>query len=494
MKTILKLFSLKLVTSILGVFYTVLQVRYFGASRIIEVYFAAQSLVYLVTSIVQSGQLSEVFLPEYHKLNSITKGLGFKGLNVVINRMLIWGTLIILGVFLFADIFINILVPGFSSEDKEQATLIFRILLPYLYFQIVNSFFITVLNAEKKFGRAEILGVTNTIVNILCLLLLYEIFGIWALVISLLLGKIIEFFFYINQLYKIGYKYSFDFKIDEFNHLSFFKTMGSTILYVGSTQIYSIVLTAGMSFLPEGTLAVFRYVQNLAVKVKGLFIQPFITIFFTQYSNLLKKSKSVTSEFKKNIHSILNVNSILIIGTILLGYEILDFIWGGDKFDEENLNLAYIFLLFNTLGIVFSSIGSIYRKMAVSHHKAKKLYSLWVISQLLSALFSYFLIKYFKVNGLYYIIPINALLMGVASYIVYLTTKKPLKFNFFNKKTFVLFLFILVACLLRFFIGKSKISFQEIYTILTLTLATLILCSLPLYLTYKIFRNEKNIN
>ena len=72
-------------------------------------YFAAQTLVYLVTSLTQSGHLAEVFLPEYHKLEAIKKGLGFKGLNIVINRMFLFGTLILLFFFppllrYFADI------------------------------------------------------------------------------------------------------------------------------------------------------------------------------------------------------------------------------------------------------------------------------------------------------------------------------------------------------------------------------------------------------
>ena len=243
MKVLLKLFSLKFIAALLGVGYSILQVRYFGASRTIEVYFAAQSLVYLVTSLTQSGQLAEIFLPEYHTLNTIKPKLGFQGLNVVINRMLLWATLIMGIVFILAPYFILMLVPGFSPIDQAEATLMFRILLPYLFLQVVNSFFITVLNAEQKFGRAEFLGLTNTIVNILVLIVLYPKMGIWALVVSLLLGKVIEFSFYIIQLKKIGFRYHFLFSIPEFDHGSFFKTMQSTFLYVGATQFYSFVLT-----------------------------------------------------------------------------------------------------------------------------------------------------------------------------------------------------------------------------------------------------------
>ncbi len=150
--------------------YSILQVRYFGASRIVEVFFAAQSLVYLVTSLAQGGQLSEVFLPEYHRLNLISKGLGFKALNIVINRMFFLATILSIPIFFLAPIFIDVLVPGFSEGDKKMAVLIFRILLPCLYFQLFNLFFATVLNAEEKFEKAEVLGFTNVIINLICII------------------------------------------------------------------------------------------------------------------------------------------------------------------------------------------------------------------------------------------------------------------------------------------------------------------------------------
>jgi putative peptidoglycan lipid II flippase len=494
MNILLKLFSLKLITSLLGLLYSVLQVRYFGASRVIEIYFAAQSLIYLVTSLTQSGQLAEIFLPEYHKLNAIRKGLGFRGLNVVINRMFLWGSLIIAIVFIFSPFFINLLVPGFSVADKSEASLMFRVLLPYLFLQITNSFFITVLNAEEKFGRAEFLGVTNTIVNILALLLLYPFIGVWALIISLLLGKIIEFIFYCLTLFKLGFRYQLTMSTPEFDHRQFFKTMQSTFLYVGATQIYSIVLTASISFLPDGTYAIFKYVQNLSNKVKGLFIQPFMTIFFTKYSALLQKSRSVVNEFKKNIASVININIIIIIGTVLLGDFIIELIWGSKKFDKDNIELAYLFLVFNIGSVLISSVGGVYRKMAVAQGQGKRLYSLWGICQLLSAVSTYLLISNFSETGLFFIIPLNTFLMGLSSYMVYKKTKNAISYSFINRNNLIGMVLAVLAVLLKYETLNFSITVSKLSLIIFLIFSTLLLSSYPMLLTYKLLRNEEIIN
>ncbi|MBJ2174580.1 hypothetical protein JBL43_10055 [Aureibaculum sp. A20] len=488
MKILLKLFSLKLISSLLGLIYSIIQVQYFGASRTIEIYFAAQSLVYLVTSLTQSGQLAEIFLPEYHRLNNINSGLGYKGLNIVINRMVFFGTILMILIFVLAHYVVELMVPGFSQEEKDFAVLIFRILLPVLYLALINSFYITVLNAEERFGRAELLGLTNTIVNILVLVILYPFIELWALVISFILGKVIEFVFYVWQLYKNGYRFHWVLSMPEFDHISFFKTMQSTFLYVGATQFYSIVLTASISFLPEGVYAIFKYVQNLSNKIKGLFIQPFMTIFFTKYSLLLQKSQSVFKEFNKNMISIINVNAIVIIGTILLGDYILNLIWGGKKFTMNNVQLAYLFILFNIFAVLLSSLGTIYRKMAVAHGLAKKLYLYWVIAQLMSGVFSYVLIKYFKINGLLFIIPINVFLLGVTSYIVYLTTNNPIKFKLFSLNNFIAITLVGIAILIKYWFRDAILEENKIPMIFFFLLCVILLSLQPIVNTYKVLK------
>ena len=175
-------------------------------------------------------------------------------------------------------------------------------------------------------------------------------------------------------------------------------------MYV-STQIYSIVLTAAISFLTEGTYAIFKYVQNLRNKLNGLFMSPFITIFLPDIQNHYRNQNQY-SELNKNIESIINVNTIIIIGGVLIGDLFLEIIWGSSKFDNSDVKLAYMFLLFSICSILISGIGNIYRKMAVANERGKKLYNFWVISQLSSALFSYLLINYLSIYGLFFVIPL----------------------------------------------------------------------------------------
>ena len=132
MKIIVKLFSLKLLTSFLALAYSIIQVRYFGASRIIEIFFAAQSLIYLVTSLTQSGQLAEIFLPEFQRLNNIKKGLGFD-VKYYNYRIFLGMSDNFFGFYFY--LFLSIYWYQGFKRRQGISRINFRILLPYLFFR-----------------------------------------------------------------------------------------------------------------------------------------------------------------------------------------------------------------------------------------------------------------------------------------------------------------------------------------------------------------------
>lgn len=455
MKVLLKLFSLKLIAVLLGLLYSVLQVNYFGASRTIEIFFASQSLVLLITSLTQSGQLAEVFLPEYHRLNNRVKGLGYKALNVIITRILFYLLFFAVVMFFLAPKFIEILVPGFSHEDKLFSVLIFRVLIPVLFFQVVNSFFVTVLNADQKFGKAELLGLTNTIVNLASLIILYPIINIWSLVVSLLLGKVLELFFYTYQMYKSGYRYRFIYKTNDFNHNQFFKVLKSTFLYVGATQIYKVVLTSSISFLPEGVYAIYNYTTALLSKLSSLLISPFMTIFFTTFS----KIKSVGKQRVEYIHQIFYnftlVNILCITGVTLFSKIVLTYIWQTKMVSADDITLAYKLLIFGSFSMLISSYLMVYRKINIINDKSKIQYRLFALSQLIMALITFFLLKYFSTSGLLLIQIINALLSLIVVLLLFEEKGVEKISLMLNYKNAILFSFTIFVTLYKYFFNPS---------------------------------------
>lgn len=402
-KTIGGLTILKIIGAIAGIVYSVFQVRYFGTSRSIEVFFAAQTILYLVQSLTQTGQLSEIFLPVYIKLKTkYNSEIAYKAFSVLLNRFTVYVSFGLFIGYYLAPYIINSFIPGFSNHDKQIAVTIFRVLLPLILLQLNNSFFNTVLNAEKIYGRTEIGGIINYIVSTVLLVTLFNKIGIWSLVWASYAGVIIQLvisiFFAINK----NIKYYFVWSDSNFNHKQFFKIIFSTFSYTGSTQLLNWAMTASMSFLPQGMFALFQYVQRLFNKINSVTTQPISTVFFTNYS---KNIFNYTSEkLKSNIESIqelvLVFGGFLFISVVASGKEILSFLWNGKNFTLEDLDTAY--LIFMSFGFVlsFQLFFSINRKFAIISGFSRINYNLLSYSQLISAITFFILVYNFNFIGL----------------------------------------------------------------------------------------------
>lgn len=402
LRTLGNLTALKLIGALLGIFYSILQVRYFGTDRIVEVFFAAQSVVYLVSSLTQSGQLAEVYLPIYLQLKEeYNHSIASQSFSIIINRILCYVSFILVFMFFTAPIIMELFIPGFSDDDQEFATLIFRALLPLVLVQIISSFINTVLNAEKIYGRVEVAGIVSYIFSILILVYFFEEWNIWSLVVALYVGRLIDFVIGLIYLRKQEINYSIIWNIDEFDAQDLLKTLFSTFTYTGATQILNWAYTASLSFLPQGTFAIFKYVNLLFSKSGSIIVDPVKTLLFTEFSTKRKENNANNIELLKKATNISIILGILIFTIAMFsGYEGMSLIWGGKKFDSESLDKAFpILIAFFSLYTIQIAYG-ISRKYVVSCGLAAELYNKQAVTQVISAGVVFLLVSYFGYLGL----------------------------------------------------------------------------------------------
>ena len=424
---------LNIVGSVFSVLYSIMQVQYFGATREVEIFFAASTLVYMVISLTQSGQLSEIFLPIYiNKKKMLGERAAFKASSVVLNWLILF-TLLIGGIaWLGAEFLVELIVPGFSQADVDLAVNMFRVLAFYFVLEIVIALFITILNAEKVYGKTEATKILNRTAAILILIFFYKEIGVWVLVVSLWLSKIFQFSVLVYYLRKeIGFKYYMILYSEDFKHKSFLKTAYNTFSYVLATQGYNMVLTASVSFLPEGTYAVFKYVQNLYAHVRSIILNPINTVFFTEISNTVQLVKEkITGELmNKYAYYSLLIVVFAFICVCILGKEVLAVLWGNDKFGVEYLTKAHNLMMFNFIAFAFVSIGKLYRSLGLSLGYAKKIYSVWTITQLISAALAWLLIKNIDFRGLILTVFLNSLFLSIVPLVVVLRYSIKLSIN-----------------------------------------------------------------
>lgn len=421
-KTIGSLTILKIISAITGLSYSVLQVRYFGANLFMDAYFVALTATYVITSILQGGQLAEVFLPEYLKVKSEHSATrAHKFFSAVMNRILLVVVILSLIMYFLAPFLIRLLGVGLPPEFQVLATDFFRVALPLILFSLFSAFVTSVLNAEQVYGRTEITGLINSLLSLSLIILFHQEVGVWILVYALLAGKVVEAATGLYFLNKAGVVYSPIFLVADYDLNRFFKVLFVTSGYVGATQLYTIVLTAATSLLPDGTLSIFNYVKQLSTKASGVVLMPISTIFFSKFATLVARHKTnLTFYLEKPLMMMFFIAATMLALIIMVGNELLMILWREKALSPGDLELAYFMMSFNFVGIFFSAIGGLFRKSAISMGTAKPLYLRWIGVQIFCMGYSYFIIKVFGTLGLSTILPLNMTMMaGVSLYSAY---------------------------------------------------------------------------
>lgn len=417
LKTIGSLTFLKTISAITGLAYSVLQVRYFGANLAMDAYFVALTAVYVITSLAQGGQLGEILLPEYLSVKRNRSAAEAHQLfSAIVNRILLLVLFVALLMYFLAPLLILLLGAGLSHEYRLLAIDFFRTALLLILFSLFSSFVNAVLNAEQVYGRTELTGLINSFLSLISIVLFHQTVGIWILVYALLAGKVVELAIGLFFLRKAGVKYSPVLSLENYNLSRFFKVLFVTSGYVGSTQIYITVLTSATSFLPDGTLSLFNYVKQLSTKASGIILTPINTIFFSKFAALVAKHKTnLTVHLTKPLIAMFVLSLTMLLLVILVGNELLSLLWSEKTLSQDDFKLAYVMLVMNFFGSVFSAIGGIFRKSAISMGTVKYLYIRWIGVQFFCAGYSYVIITLYGTHGLLTILPLNMILMSCVS-------------------------------------------------------------------------------
>lgn len=470
LKTISSLTGLKIVAAIIGLAYSVLQVRYFGATAGMDAYFVALTAVYVITSLVQGGQLAEVFLPEYLKLkNEQSADQAHRLFSAMMIRVIFFVLLFSILAYFAAPLLIQILGLGLSEEYQILATSFFRFALLLVSFTLFSAFVNATLNAEQVYGRTELTGLINSLLSLSLIIIFHKSVGLWILIYALLAGKIVELITGIFFLKKVGIKFYAIWKISDYNLNRYFRILFVTSGYVGSTQLYTSVLTAVTSLLPEGTLSIFNYVKQLSTKASGVILMPISTVFFSKFANLVSQKKSdLSSYLKKPLLAVSIIAGLMLALIMLMGNEILMLLWSNKTLSPSHFKLAYYILVMNFFGICFSSIGGIFRKSAISMGGAQSLYIRWIGVQLFCAIYSYFIITTFKHIGLITVLPINMFLMAtVSTYSAYKNGIDVLYvFKSYMNNKFILFFVLLFGSVITALYFTISIIYNPLYSFL----------------------------
>ena len=418
-RTIASLTSIRFVGLIVGVGYSIVNVHCFGTSREADVYVSVTLLFSSVLSLSQSGQLAEIFLPEFHRLTTEhNRETAIAAFNVVLTWLMIPVLLLSFLAIGFAVPLVGFFCSGYEPSAQVLAVAVFRVCCLFIGLEISGALIKTVLNAESVFGRPESTALIVDLTGIVILSTTSARLGIWSLVLVFSLGKLLSMAVYLRALYTIRIRIRPRWSVDGFDHLRFFRTMFSTVSYALCTQFYSLTIQMLLTKMPGGTAAIYGYTTRLHTRLRGVFVQPVLTVFFTDFSKAVRGESDAAESMSKAVNLVVGGLGFVALLTAVFANDLLSVIWGSEKFRPTDVEFASEVVAVNSLALVVTSVGGVFRKVAVSNGRGKAVFLLAAVCQLVSSAFIFSLSSMLGRDALKWFLFQNVCLLSFASWLV----------------------------------------------------------------------------
>ena len=408
----------------------------FGTTSLIEIFFAASTFQLSIGKLLQAGQIAEIFIPIYHQLKeSEGQSVAFNLLSVLMNWMLLVALVLASVMFVGVNYIAPVAVPGFSPDRIATFIAMFQFLIPLIVIQVGTGLLSSLLASEKQFVAQEVARTLAAFISLFLIITFATTFDAWVMIGALWSTNTIVLTVFLFFLYRIGYRHHFRLRHEKFSVGDIFKKLPSIFAYVCVTQVYELVITAGLSLLPQGSLAVYTYATRLYSRVSAILIRPVSTVFFSHFSSAVAQSDTAIQQIAtKALRLMLILSTLTCAGAIITGLPALRALWLSEKFPEvQVLQTYFAFAAFCFIPII-SGLALIYRKMNMAHQYTHAQYLMLVLNQIVNATIAYFLIPWFGLPGAVGTVLIAPCLSTLASGFL-LRRTRPERFAVYDRTT-----------------------------------------------------------
>ena len=419
-----------LVSRVLGLARSIVVAYYFGASAGTDAFFSAFKISNFFRQLLGEGALGTSFIPMYNeKVGKEGEEEGKKFIFSILNIVFIFSIIISIGMIIFSDEIIKIIVSGFSLETKEIASGLLKIMSSYFIFISLSGMIGAILNNFKCF---VVPASTSIFFNLAILggaVFFGKTYGIKAMAYGVLVGGFLQLIIVLPQFFKRAgmYRFKIDFKDKYLKRI--FYLMLPMLVGIVARQFNTIVDQFFASYLESGGVSALENatrVYNLPIGVFGISIS---TVIYPALSKKIvnKNFEAVEEDIKRglNILLFLVVPSMAVL--TIYSEDVVRLIFEYGKFNGRAVKITAESLFYYSLGLYFYTAIHLMTRafygMKNSRDPVKFSVSAIIINIILNAL----LIKSMEYRGLALSTSIAA--MVNFSLLLYTFRKKYIKIN-----------------------------------------------------------------
>ncbi len=399
-----------ILADILGLLRDRLLAGNFGASRTLDIYYAAFRVPDFIYTIMllftASTAIIPIFLEKYAEKKDSAAAEAFLGSLISFFTILI----IFLGIaaFFLMPFFMSLFLPGFSAEDLSNAIMLGRILLLSPIFLGLSNI---ISSATQSFNRFFVYGLSGVFYNvgiIVGIAVFFKWWGLAGLVYGVALGAFLHMAVQIPSLASVGIRPKLTMKWDkDIKHIAWLslpRTLG-----LGISQITLTVLTAMASVLASGSIAVFNLASNLqGIPITIIGLSYSVAAFPALASFSLKKAKSHFEEhFNAAFLHILFWAVPFSVLLLVLRAQVVRIILGSGNFSWSDTRLTAASLFILSLAVVLQSLFYLLVRAFYADGESWRPLIINIISALLSIGAAFWFVRELAEGGTFYDISRN---------------------------------------------------------------------------------------
>ena len=214
-----------------------------SSQRAYEAFQVAFQIPDMLFQLIIMGALAASFIPLFTELKKKDEPQAFRFTSIVMNWVLLIFIILSLLAFVFAEP-ITLLRTGkeFTPEQVEIAVKLTRLMLFAQIFFAISNFLTGVLQAYQRFVAPALAPIFYNLGIMLGTVFLAHYFGIYAAGLGVLLGAFLHMAIQFPLVWKMGFRFHFDFNLGFPSVKKLFTLMPPRFLTVGVTEFQNLAM------------------------------------------------------------------------------------------------------------------------------------------------------------------------------------------------------------------------------------------------------------
>ncbi len=333
----------------------------YGASRMLDIYYAAFRVPDFIFSLSLFFVASTAFIPLFMERQD-RSGKDAEGFfNSLLSIFFLSLAALALGAYFLMPFILKALAPGFDDASQSQTLLLSRLMLFSPLFLGISSLVSGVLQSSKKFLAYGLSPIVYNLGIIVGVIWLYPLFGLQGLAFGVLLGALLHLAVQLPTFFSLGMNFRFRFS-REAEPLRILSYSFPRAMAMSWNQLTFFALTSLASTLGAGAISVFNLSYNLqALPLTVIGLSYSIAAFPTMAELVLKKERSLFFEHLLSATRHIFFWTVPIAGLcIVLRAHIVRLILGTGAFAWGGTRLTAASLLLFAFAIIFQSLVTLF--------------------------------------------------------------------------------------------------------------------------------------